>query len=111
MARPRNTDMSGPGAPGIVEETIKNAKDIDSGTVIGPPLVQSTTEATPSPADETSMPNHLNTETEQPPVRTGKPDTPVAQTLTAGAGEHTPPDPKVFGPDGRPRSDAETLEG
>jgi hypothetical protein len=58
--------------------------------------VQSTTEATPSPADETPMPNHVNTENEQPPVRTSSPDTPIAQTLVAGAGEHTPPDPKVF---------------
>lgn len=80
----------------------KADKRLTDGEAIGPPLVQSTTTATPSPADETSMPNHLNTETEQPPVRTGKPDTPVAQTLTAGAGEHTPPDPDEFGPDGRP---------
>lgn len=66
------------------------------------PAVQSTTTATPSPADETPVPNAVNTENEQPPVRTSKPDTPIAQTLVAGAGEHTPPDPKVFGPDGRP---------
>lgn len=77
-------------------------KQIKDGEVVGPPLVQSTTEATPSPADETPMPNHLNTENEQPPVRTSMPDTAIAQTLTAGAGEHTPPDPKLFGPDGRP---------
>jgi hypothetical protein len=75
---------------------------IKEGEVVGPPLVQSTTEATPSPADETSMPNHLNTENEQPPVRTSKPETAIAQTLSAGAGEHTPPDPEEFGPDGRP---------
>jgi hypothetical protein len=82
----------------------KTTSKITEGEAIGPPLVQSTTTATPSPADETSMPNHLNTETEQPPVRTAKPDTAVAQTLTAGAGAHTPPDPDEFGPDGRPRS-------
>ena len=45
-----------------VEETIKKAKGVDPGEAIGPPLVQSTTEQTPSPADETSVPNHLNTE-------------------------------------------------
>jgi hypothetical protein len=68
-------------------------KGIKEGEAVGPPLVQSTTEATPSPADETPMPNHVNTENEQPPVRTSSPDTPIAQTLVAGAGEHTPPDP------------------
>jgi hypothetical protein len=80
----------------------ENRKGIKDGEPVGPPLVQSTTTATPSPADETSMPNHLNTENEQPPVRTSSPDVPVAQTLVAGAGEHTPPDPKLFNPDGRP---------
>jgi hypothetical protein len=75
--------------------------NIKEGEVVGAPVVASTTEATPSPADETSMPNHLNTEHEQPPVRSSRPDVPLAQTLTAGAGEHTPPDPKVWGPDGR----------
>lgn len=80
----------------------KSNKQIKEGDVTGAPLVQSTTDATPSPADETSMPNHLNTENEQPPVRTSTPDTAIAQTMTGGAGEHTPPDPKKFGPDGRP---------
>lgn len=74
---------------------------IKDGEAVGPPLVQSTTEATPSPADETPMPNHLNTEQEQPPVRTGSPDTAIAQTLVAGAGEHTPPDPKTHDREGR----------
>jgi hypothetical protein len=87
----------------------KTSSQIKEGDVVGPPLVQSTTEATPSPADETPMPNHLNTETEQPPVRTGKPQTPIAQTLAAGAGQHTPPDTGDFRPDGRPR-DAGTGE-
>jgi hypothetical protein len=74
---------------------------IKEGEVVGAPIVQSTTEATPSPADETSMPNHQNTETEQPPVRTARPDTPIAQTLAAGAGEHTPADGAVWGQDSR----------
>lgn len=86
-------------------------KGIKEGEAVGPPLVQSTTEATPSPADETSMPNHLNTENEQPPVRTSSPDTPIAQTLTAGAGEHTPPDPAVFDRDGRPRAVSGVEQG
>lgn len=75
--------------------------DIKEGEVTHAPIVQSTTEATPSEADTTSMPNAINTESEQPPVRTSRPDTPIAQTLAAGAGEHTPPDPEVWGPDGR----------
>jgi hypothetical protein len=82
----------------------KKSSGITEGEVVGVPLVQSTTTATPSPADETSMPNHQNTDSEQPPVRTATPDTAIAQTLTAGAGAHTPPDPNVFGPDGRPYS-------
>jgi hypothetical protein len=43
------------------------SKKIDDGEHVGPPTVQSTTEATPSPADETSMPNELNRINEQPP--------------------------------------------
>jgi hypothetical protein len=66
------------------------------------PTVQSTTEATPAEADKTSMPNAMDAKPEEPPVRAAKPDTPIAQTLAAGAGEHTPPDPKMFRP-GRPR--------
>jgi hypothetical protein len=67
------------------------------------PTVQSTTDATPAEADKSSLPNAMDAKPEQPPVRAAKPDTPIAQTLVAGAGEHTPPDPKVFRPDGRPR--------
>lgn len=84
---------------------------IKDGDVVGAPIVQSTTDATPSPADETPMPNHVNTENEQPPVRTSMPDTPIAQTLTAGAGEHTPPDPDVYDRFGRPRDLSSALEG
>lgn len=86
-----------------VEETIAKAKDIDAGPVREVNTVQSTTEATPAEADKTSMPNAMDAKPEQPPVRAAKPDTPIAQTLTAGAGEHTPPDPKEFAPSGRPR--------
>lgn len=74
------------------------------------PAVQNTTTKTPSPADETPMPNHLNTDPDMPPVRTGRPDVPIAQVLTAGAGEHTPPDPDVYGPDGRLKETASTID-
>lgn len=78
-------------------------KKIKEGDIVGVPIVQSTTEVTPAKADETSLPNALDAKPEDPPVRAAKPDTPIAQTLAAGAGEHTPPDPKVFAPSGRPR--------
>ena len=65
--------------------------------------VESITEVVPSEADATSAPNKVNTEHERPPVATARPDVPIAQTLAAGAGEHTPPDPAKFDKDGRPR--------
>ncbi len=64
--------------------------------------VQSVTVVMPAEADKSSLPNADDAESEQPPVRAGRPDTPIAQTLAAGAGAHQPPDPDVFGPDGRP---------
>jgi hypothetical protein len=67
--------------------------------------VESITEKVPSEADATSAPNVVNTDHERPPVATSTPDTPIAQTLAAGAGEHTPPDPDVFDKDGRPWGD------
>lgn len=76
--------------------------DIKDGEV-GIPVVASTTDATPAEADKTPMPNALNLEHEMPPVRSSRPDVPLAQVMAAGAGEHTPPDPDVWGPDGRLR--------
>jgi hypothetical protein len=82
-----------------VEETIENAPGLEPGEG----AVQSTTEETPREADETSAPNSVSTEIEAPPVSTTKPDVPVAQVLTAGAGAHTPPDPDEYDSEGRPR--------
>lgn len=76
---------------------------IQEGEVVGVPVVASTTEATPAEADKSPLPNALDAKPEQPPVRAAKPDTAIAQTLAAGAGEHTPPDPKEFDEAGRPR--------
>ena len=84
-----------------VEETIEGAADIEAGNVVRSPVTQSTTEATPREGDETSMPNKLETEPAVP-VSTQRPDEPIANTLAAGAGEHTPPDPQVFDKEGRP---------
>ena len=77
---------------------------IKEGESTAPANVQSTTTATPAEADKSSLPNAMDAKPEDPPVRAAKPDTPIAQTLAAGAGEHTPPDPKEFAPSGRPRS-------
>jgi hypothetical protein len=47
---------------------------------------------TPHPADETSAPGpYEGLEADRPPVSTTDADTPIAQTLAAGAGAHTPP--------------------
>ena len=90
-----------------VEETIENAPGIDAGNVKASAVVQSTTTETPAEADESSLPNAMDAKPEDPPVRASKPDTPIAQTLAAGAGEHTPPDPDEFDKEGRPRSVSE----
>jgi hypothetical protein len=79
------------------------SKKIEEGESHAPPTVQSTTEATPAKADESSLPNAMDAKAEDPPVRASRPDTPIAQTLAAGAGEHTPPDPKKFDSEGRPK--------
>lgn len=79
-------------------------KDIKESDIPAVPVVQSITESTPAEADKTALPNAMDAKPEDPPVRASKPDTPIAQTLAAGAGEHRPPDPKEFAPSGRPRS-------
>ncbi len=90
-----------------VEETIAAAKGVDPGNIVTSSVVQSTTKVTPAEADKTSLPNAMDAKPEDPPVRASKPDTPIAQTLVAGAGEHTPPDPKEYDSEGRPRSVSE----
>jgi len=64
--------------------------------------VTSVTEAVPHPADATSAPGPYDgLELERPPVSTNRPDTPVAQTLIAGAGAATgPPEYTPLEPDG-----------
>jgi hypothetical protein len=78
--------------------------DINEGQVVGAPVVQSTTEATPTEASTTPMPNVVETDPEAPPIHTSKPDVPIAQALAAGAGQHTPPDPDEYDQAGRPKS-------
>jgi len=90
------------GESSSVADTIANAPGIDAGNIVSSPVVQSTTEEVPREGDETSMPNVLETEPAAP-VSTQEPDEPIAQTLAAGAGEHTPPDPEKFDSEGRLR--------
>lgn len=75
---------------------------IKDGDDVGVAAVQSVTEATPAEADKSSLPNAMDAKLEDPPVRASHPDTPIAQVLAAGAGEHTPPDPEEYDPEGRP---------
>lgn len=46
------------------------------------------TTETPAKADTTSNPIPNDAQANQPPVRTNRPDVPIAQTLASGAGEH-----------------------
>ena len=88
------------GEAASVEETIAAAPGIEASDSV----VQSITEVTPAEADKSSLPNATDAKVEDPPVRASLPDTPIAQTLAAGAGAHTPPDPEVFDIEGRPRA-------
>jgi len=94
---------SSDGESSSVADTIENAPGIDAGNITPTPVVQSTTTETPAEADESSLPNAMDAKVNDPPVRSGRPDIPIAQTLAAGAGEHTPPDPDEFDSEGRPR--------
>lgn len=81
-------------------------KKIDEHEIAAASSVVSTTEATPSVADESSAPGPYSgadkPKVNDPPVRTNRPDVPIAQSLVAGAGAHDPPDENEVGPDGRP---------
>ena len=50
--------------------------------------VESVTTSTPAEADKVSEPNASDAKANEPPVRTNRPDVPIAQVLAAGAGEH-----------------------
>lgn len=86
----------------MADKSKSKIEEHDVGVV---PAVTSTTEATPSKADESPQPGPYTgagkPELNDPPVRAASPDVAIAQTLVAGAGEHTPPDPKVIDESGR----------
>jgi hypothetical protein len=68
------------------------------------------TEETPAEADKTSVPNAMDADMNDPPVRTHRPDVPIAQVLGAGAGAHLPPDDPHIGQDGRWYADAKDAK-
>lgn len=47
---------------------------------------------------------------EDSPVRTSRPDVPIAAVMAGGVGEHKPPDPDVFDADGRFKGDIEVAD-
>jgi hypothetical protein len=72
----------------MAENTKKNSQ-IDEGDTVrieGP----TTTTVTPAEADKTSASNALDAKPNDPPVRTNRPDVPIAGSLAAGAGQHHP---------------------
>ena len=64
------------------------------------------THETPADADKTSAPNANDAKPNEPPVRTSRPDVPIAQSLGSGAGAHKPVDDPNIGADGRFYTDA-----
>jgi hypothetical protein len=73
------------------------------------PAVTVTTE-TPAQADTTSNPIPNDAKANEPPVRTNRPDVPIAQVLGAGAGAHEPEDDPHVGADGRFYADADEAK-
>lgn len=72
--------------------------------------VLSTTTETPAKADTTSNPIPNDAQANDPPVRTNRPDVPIAQVLAAGAGAHEPVDDPNIGADGRFYADPEDAK-
>ena len=77
----------------------------------GEGAVESITTATPANADKTSAPVDNDAKANQPPVRTNRPNVPIAQVLAAGAGAHEPPDDPHIGADGRWYAERRRREG
>ena len=57
----------------------------------------------PADADKSSYPGPGDAKSEQPPVRTTRPDVGIAVSMSTGAGEHVPPDPDEYDAQGRLR--------
>lgn len=56
-------------------------------------------------ADKTAGPYVDDAEANDPPLRTNRPDVPIASSLATGAGAHKPNTDPSIGPDGRPVQD------
>ncbi len=89
----------------MADEKKNDDAGIERHDIDRPNAVVSTTTETPSKADESSQPGPYAGEgapaLNDPPVRTNRPDVPIAAALADGAGAHTPPDASEVGPDGR----------
>ncbi len=70
----------------------------------------SVTMETPANADKTSNPVNNDAKPNQPPVRTYRPDVPIAQVLGAGAGAPEYVDDPNLGSDGRFYADADEAK-
>lgn len=91
----------------MAQSKTQHEADVAQATPVAPPAEQLGDQGVVAPkslknADAVSGPGISDAELEDAPVRTGRPDVPVAVTLATGAGAHTPPDPDKVGPDGRP---------
>ena len=62
-----------------------NIEEVEATVPVG-----TVTTETPSNADKTSNPVHNDAKSNEPPVRTNRPDVAIAGTLAAGAGAHEP---------------------
>jgi hypothetical protein len=74
--------------------------------------VQSVTEETPHPADESSAPGpYTDLDVNRPPVSTNRPNVPIAHSLVAGAGAPTgdPDYHPEWGPDQEPDHGAQAA--
>lgn len=57
----------------------------------------------PAEADKSSYPGPGDAKSEDPPARTTRPNVPIAVSSAVGAGQHVPPDPDEYTPEGRPK--------
>lgn len=106
MAQRKNQNDNDVAAAKSAEEQaaeIEGAEVSNSAPAAGRVVLTSEPEKS---ADQTSYPGG-EADPEDPPVRTTRPDVPIVQSLATGAGQHVPPDPDVYRPDGRLRDIAD----
>src|SRR5689334_15038518 len=75
----------------------------DKSVAGGRPYGHIVTSAPKREPDKTSYPTGGEAHPDDPPVRAARPDTAIGVSLATGAGEHVPPDPDDYTPEGRPR--------